>query len=201
MNFEELQSTWSAQPTAKFSANDILKLQRFLTPEINRRRSFLGYAIFILILGLVVLPLLTIDSYRHARAAHVAWHWWYFASWMVLQVAFLIAAIRSLERHGAVRHQSTCSLRDLAQASFASVDAEMRECRLAIWIVPPLVVFQLVDLYLKFDPALVGWAPLLGRSAFVIGLPLVMGLVFWRHYRVNLAPARERQRVLIQELS
>ena len=178
-----------------------MKLQRSLAPEINRRRRFLGYAIFILILSLIVLPLVTIDSYRHARTAHVAWHWWYFAAWMVVQVAFLVAAIRSLEHHGAIRQQSTRSLRDLAEASLASVEAEMRECRLALWIIPPLVVFQLVDLYLKFDPAVAGWTPLLGRSAFVIGLPVVMGLAFWRHYRVNLTSARERQKALIQELS
>lgn len=201
MNFEQLQSTWSAQPAVQLSSVEVGKLQRSLAPEISRRRRFLGYAIFILVLGLVALPLVTFDSYRHAHPKYPVWYWTYFAGWMFVQTGFLVAAIRAVERHGAIRQQSTRSLRDLALASLASVEAEMRDCRLALWIIPPLVMFQLVDLYLKFNPANMGWAPLLGRAAFILGLPLVMGLGFWRHYRVNLARARVQQLDLVKQLS
>jgi hypothetical protein len=203
MNFEQLQSTWSAQPPAAPAARDLdlAKLTRTLAPEINRRRRFLGYTIFVAILCLVLSPLFAVANYRHAPPAHPVWHWTYFASWIVIVSGILVSALRAFERHGAVRAQSTRSLRDLALATLASVDAEMRDCRLALWIVPPLLLFQLTDLFVKFPPHLVGWQPFLGRAAFVLGLSATFGLAFWRHYRSHLGPTRVRQQELLRELA
>lgn len=203
MNFEQLQSTWSSQPPSAPSGRelDLARLTRVLVPEINRRRRFLGYSIFVLIVGLVVTPLLTVVNFRYAPPAHPVWYWTYFATWMVLLLASLVVVLRALERHGAIRAQSTRSVRDLALATLASLEAEMRSCRGARWLVPPIVLFQLAHLFVNFPPSVVGWAPFLHRAAFVVGLPIVLGLGFRRHYLEHLAPARERQQQLLRELT
>lgn len=201
MNFEELQSTWAAQPPVNVPAIDAAEVKRVILPEINRRRRMLGYELFVVVLSLVILPLLTVANYRYAPSALPGWYWFYHGSWMVVLVAWLVALVRAIERQGALRQQCTRSLRDLTMASLASTEAEMAGYRKALMVVPFMIGFQLINLYLMFAAGVPGWQPFGVRAAFVIGLPLAIGAVIWRHYCVNLKPARDRQQAQLRELS
>jgi hypothetical protein len=201
MNFEELQSAWTAQPPVTVPVIDAAEVKRVILPEINRRRRMLGYELFVVVLSLVILPLLTVTNYRYAPPALPGWYWFYHGSWMVILVAWLVALARSIERQGALRAQCTRSLRELTLASLASTEAEMAGYRKALISVPFMIGFQLINLYLMFAADTPGWQPFGARAAFVIGLPLAIGAVIWRHYRVNLKPARDRQQAQLRALS
>jgi hypothetical protein len=201
MNFEELQSTWAAQPAVNISAINPIEVQRVILPEIKRRRRMLGYGLFMVVLSLVIVPLLTVANYRYAPPTLPGWYWFYHGSWMVVLVAWLVAIVRSIERQGALRQQCTRSLRDLTLASLAGTEAEMKGYRKALLVVPLMIGFQLVNLYLKFAAGVPDWQPFGLRAALVVGLPVAIGAVMWRHYRVNLIPARDRQEAQLRELS
>jgi hypothetical protein len=201
MNFEQLQSAWAAQPPVNAPAIDAAEIKRAILPEFNRRHRMLRYDLFVALVSLVVLPLLAVGNYRYAPPAHPVWYWFYHASWMVFLFGWVVAIVRSIERQGAWREQCTRSLRDLAAAAIASTEAEMASYRKALALVPLMIAFQLVDLYLRFASGDDGWNSFAPRAAFVIGFPLVIGAVFWRHYRVHLAPARARQRAQLRDLS
>lgn len=201
MNFEQLTATWAAQPLVTPAAPATLaELQRTVIPELRRRSRFIGYEIFLNVTGLVILPLLAIANYRHAPPQYPAWHWGYFSLWMLLMIVWLVAALRSLRRHGGWLQRSTQSLREFTLASLASIESEMRSYRIALALLPAIVVLQLVNISLRFPVSELGWPSFASRAALIVGLPLVLGLVFWRHYRVNLTPDLARQRELLQQL-
>lgn len=201
MNFEELESAWAAQQSAPTPVLDAAELKRAVVPELERRGRFLGYGLFIVIFSLVITPLLTVANYRYAPPPNPAWHWISFSLWMLLLVIWLLALLRAVRQHGALLQQSTRSLRDLAAVSLTHIEAEMREYRTALWLWPALVVFQLVGIYLEFPVPDHGWTPFGLRAVFIVGLPLGIGAVVWRHYQVNLKPAQARQQYLLQQLS
>lgn len=201
MNFEELSSAWATQSPAVSSAIDTTRLKHSILPEVKRRGRFLAYAIFVNVLSLVILPLITIGNYRYAPPRHPGWYWFYFSAWMLLLAVFLTLLIRRAKRHGGILEQCTHSLREFTIASLASLEADMRECRLAVWGWPAMIAFQLTNLYVNFPFAEFGWQPFGLRAAFVMGLSAVLGFVFWRHYRVNLKPAYTRQKELLEQLS
>lgn len=201
MNFEELESAWAAQPATPARPIDTTELKRSIIPEFKRRGRFLGYAIFETVLCLVILPLLTVANHRYAPSAHPVWHWSYFAAWMLVLGAYLIAAFQGVKRHGALVQQSTRSLREFVTASLAYTKIEMRVYRALLWLAPAMIAVQLLNFFIEFPITQLGWLPFAGRAAFAIGLPSVIGLVFWRHYRVNLKPDHARQTELLRELS
>lgn len=201
MNFEELQSTWAAQAPVNVPAIDVAEVKRVILPEIKRRRRMLGYGLFMVVLSLVIVPLLTVANYRYAPPTLPAWYWFYHGSWMVILVAWLVAVVRSIERQGALRQQCTRSLRDLTMASLAGTEAEMNGYRSALMIVPLMIGFQLANLCLRLAADAADWQPFGLRAALVVGLPVAIGAVMWRHYHVNLKPARDRLEAQLRELS
>lgn len=201
MNFEQLQSAWATQPPVKLPAIDAAEVKRALLPEINRRRRMLGYDLFLVVLSLVVIPLLAVANYRYAPPADPLWYWFYHGSWMIFLAVSLIAVMRAIDRQGAWREQCTRSLRDLAAAALASTEAEMRSYRKALALVPLMVAFQLVNVYLRFASGETAWKAFTAPAAFVIGFPLLIGAVFWRHYRRHLVPACNRLQAQLRELS
>lgn len=200
MNFEELTATWAAQSTAKAHTPDIAALKQSVIPELKRRGRFLGYAVFTHVLGLVILPLLAVANYHYAPPRNPAWHWFYLAAWMLFLVTLLVAAIRGIQRHGARSWQCTRSLRDLTAASLISIEREMRSYRFAAWLAPVVIAFQLLDVLVKFPVSEFGWHPFGARAALIVGLQLLIGASFWRHYRINLKPALSRQKELRQQM-
>ena len=77
----------------------------------------------------------------------------------------------------------------------------MKDYLTAWWLPPVLVSFLLLTVYLNFPVTEYGWRPFTLRAGLILGLPLLMGLVFWRHYRVNLKPAQARQKEILRQLS
>jgi hypothetical protein len=200
MNFEELESAWNAQRPANPLAVDLAKLKGLATSELKRRSRFFVYAIVMVVFLLIVLPLISVGNYRYAPPQNTAWYWTNFAIWMVIMGALLVISIRGLGRHYVLRAQSTDTVRALTSVSLANVEAEMREYVHLCWALPALLGFQLLGLYLSFPVTDHGWEPFLTRAGFAVGLPLLMGLVVWRHYRVNLKPSQARLAELLGQM-
>ena len=114
--------------------------------------------------------------------------------------ALLVISIRGLGRHYVLRAQSKDTVRALTSVSLANVEAEMRKYAHLCWALPALLGFQLLGLYLNFPVTDHGWEPFLARAGFAVGLPLLMSLVVWRHYRVNLKPSKARLRELLRQM-
>jgi hypothetical protein len=201
MNYEELESAWGAQRPANPPSVNVAQLKRNASAGLARRSRFFGYGIFLTLFFLIVSPLLTVANYRYAPPPNPVWYWTSFSFWMVFMVAMLVAAIRGLARHSVLRAQSADTVRALTVVSLANVEVDMRDYRRLCWLLPAIVALQIVGLYVNFSPAEHGWGPFLRRSGFTFALPLLMSLVIWRDYRVNLKPARKRLAKLLEELS
>ena len=201
MNFEELESAWTAQPSAPVRAVDTAELKRAILPELKRRGRFFGYGIFVSVFFLVVYPLLTVANYRFAPPRDAVWHWLYFAAWMLLASGVLVFLIRRVQSHGSQLQRGTRSVKEFVAASLASLETEMRDCRAMFWTIPALVAFQLTNLYVRFPVAELGWRPFGLRAAGVAGFTALVSAIFWRHYQKNLKPDHARQTKLLRELS
>ena len=201
MKFEELESVWSAQSDRTTVPDNLTALKQNLMPEIKRRGRMLRYGVFAATFGLLVIPTLTVANYRYARPANPAWHWVDAAFWMVVNFTMLVLMVRALRRRRALLRQSADTVRALTVLSLASLEAEMKEFRRGLSVVPGLIGFQLLNLYVKFPVAEHGWSPFALRAGAILGFSLLMSSVFWRHYHVNLKRNRARQQEIIRELS
>lgn len=201
MKFEELETAWAAQPATVPAAPDLTALKRTLMPEIKRRGRMLRYGIFLTALGLVVSPTLAVVNYRFARPVDPTGHWLNLAFWMAVNFTLLAFLIREARRQGALLRRSADTVRTLTALSLASCEAEMADFRRGLWAVPTLLAFQLLSLYLKFPVTDHGWKPFALRAGATLGLTLLMSLVFWRHYQLNLKADRARQQEILRELS
>ncbi|HUR59555.1 MAG TPA: hypothetical protein VM029_17690 [Opitutaceae bacterium] len=68
-------------------------------------------------------------------------------------------------------------------------------------VVPALLAFQPLSLYMKFPVSDHGWRPFALRAGAAFGFTLLMALVFWRHYHKNLKPDHARQKEILRDLS
>lgn len=201
MKFEELENVWAAQSASPTAPGDLTALKQSLMPEIKRRGRMLRYGIFVATFGLLVIPTLAVANYRYARPANPAWHWVDAAFWMVVNVILLVLMVRELRRQRALLRQSADTVRALIVLSLASLEAEMKDFRRGLSVVPGLIAFQLLNLYMKFPVAEHGWSPFALRAGAILGFSLLMSAVFWRHYHVNLKRDRTRQQEILRELS
>lgn len=201
MNFEELQSIWADQPSKNAPTIAATEVKRVILPEIKRRRRMLNYALFVVVLSLVILPILFVINYRYAPPALPVWHGFYHGVWMAALGVLLIAIGRATKRQGSLRKQCSRSWRDLTVAALASSEAEITGYRKALFIVPFMIVFQLTNLYLVFAAEAADWVAFGTRAAIVVGLPAAIGVVVWRHYCVNLKPARDRQHAQLLDMA
>lgn len=202
MTLEELEHVWATQPAPAVRAvEDVDALKRELAPELKRRRRMLGYGIFMAAFGLLVFPALAVANHR-AAAPHVpVWHWVNLAIWMTLYAAGLAFLIRQIRRQQKLLRQSADTLRAVTLVSLASREAEMQDYRRGFWLLLPTLGLQIVNLYLKFPVADHGWQPFAMRAAATLGFSLLLGSVFWRHYRVHLKPAHAAQKEILRGLS
>lgn len=201
MTFEELENVWAAQSASPAAPGDLTALKQNLMPEIKRRGRMLRYGIFVAAFGLLVIPTLAVANYRYARPANPAWHWVDATFWMVVNFTLLVLMIRELRRQRALLRQSAESVRALIVLSLTSLEAEMKDFRRGLSVVPGLIAFQLLNLTMKFPVAEHGWSPFALRAGAILGFSLLMSAVFWRHYHVNLKRDRARQQEILRELS
>jgi len=201
MKFEELEAMWAAQQFANPYAVDLAQLKRFIIPELKRRSRILGYEIFVLSFGLLVTPLLSFVNYLYAPPRNVTGHWVNMLLWEAVFLVLLLYAVRRVRRHLALHRCSTDTLRALTVVSLENIEAEMNDYLTAWWMSPVLIGLLLLTVYLNFPVTEYGWKPFALRAGLILGLPLLMSLVFWRHYRVNLKPAQARQKEILQQLS
>jgi len=201
MKFEELENLWAAQSPSTAASVEFTALKRNLIPEMKRRGRMFRYGIFMAAFGLLVIPILTVANYRYARPANPTWHWVDAAFWMVANFTLLVFMLRALRRQRTLLQQSAETVRALTTLSLASLEAEMKDFRRGLWIVPGLVGFQLLSLYMKFPVTEHGWGPFTLRAGAVLGFSVLLSSVFWRHYHVNLKRDHARQREILRELS
>lgn len=201
MKFEELETLWAAQPAAPAATIDLASLKQNLMPELKRRGRMIRYGIFMSALGLVLFPLLTIANYRFTGPTYAAWHWVDLAFWTVVNSVILTGLLRKARRQRAMIRQSAESVRALTTVSLTSREAEMEDFRRGLWVVPALLAFQLVSLYMKFPVTEHGWSPFAARAGATLVFTVLMSSVFWRHYQVNLKPDHARQRDILRDLA
>lgn len=201
MKFEELETVWALQPASVTAVADVTTLKRAVMPELKRRGRMLRYGVFMATFGLLILPTLAVANYRYARPANPTWHWVDLAFWMAVNFTALVFLIREVRRQRTLLRQSADTVRALTTLSLASREAEMADFRRGLWVVPALLAFHALSLYLKFPVTAHGWSPFALRAAATVGVTLLMCSVFWRHYQVNLKPDQARQKEILRELS
>lgn len=201
MKFEDLETVWAAQSPGTAPAADLPALQRSLMPEVRRRGRMLRYGVFLAALGLVLFPVLAVANYRHAPPPHPVWHWVDLGFWMLVNGTILVFLLRAIRRQRALLRQGADTVRALTALAVASRKDEMKDFRHGLWVVPSLLAFQLLSLYVKFPVDEHGWRPFLGRAGAIVVFTSVICRVFWRHYHVNLKPDQARQQEILRELS
>ncbi|HTZ20553.1 MAG TPA: hypothetical protein VMC06_06700 [Opitutaceae bacterium] len=200
MNFEELENLWAGQQPANARPIDLDECRRALLPELKRRSRFLGYAAFSAGFALLVYPLLSVVNFLHARPHNVPLYGVNLTLHVVVMLALLIYVVRLIRRHRALVRQNAGSIRSIAELSLANIEAEIRDYRAAWWLLPLFLALPLLSVQANLPVAEFGWGPLLRRAGLVVGFLAVVGLVFWRHYRANLKPARARQKEILRQL-
>ncbi len=198
MNFEEIEKTWSAQKPAGLQIVDTAGLERFVTVETRRRRRMQEYGIFLSVILLVVLPLITIGNFRYQPPVEPTWYWLRFVGFMGFVAACLVANLRALWRLGVWSGKSDGSVRDRIEAQLAQLKEEMRETKRLVWVMLPFGVLLLLIMVASYGTE---WRKFWWAGGFSMGLMAIVSLVYWRHYRVHLMPAREQLERILQELS
>lgn len=200
MNFENAQSLWSGQPVPDLSTPGLVERQHALVRELKRRQRFLGYGIFGITFGLIAFPSLTLLNYLSAPRLGTPLFWTGVALHLFVLLTFATSAVRRLRRHGELRRASTGTLRQQAEVALAHYDLECREYRAAPWVFALWTVLSLISIYNNSPFHGGSWEAIGVRVAMVAGLQVVVGAVLWRHYRVNLLPARDRQSEILRQL-
>ncbi|MEO6991998.1 MAG: hypothetical protein ABI273_00080 [Lacunisphaera sp.] len=200
MNFEELESLWAAQRPANVHENKFAELKRLVRPELNRRRRFLCYEMFTYLFALVVIPLLAVANSNYSRPQNVPLFWVSLALNLAWCGTWLVFVVRRIGRHRTLLKQGTTSLQAFTAMSVSSVEAEMQECRIALW--PTVLGVGLVVLTGYVNSSMgYGWKIFALHTGLILGILLPLGLVSWRHYRVNLKPDHARLQEILKQLS
>lgn len=201
MNFEEAQSLWTAQPLPDLATPHLVERQRSLVRELARRGRRLNYELFGLLFGLVALPFFSLVNFvSHARAG-TPLYWLSLALHLAVLVGFTSAAVRRRQRHRALRLARCGTLREQAQVALANLDAECREFRTLPWALALWAGLSCLSIYTNAPFHGGTWSAIAPRVGFVVALFGLVGGVFWRHHRVNVLPARDRQSAILRELA
>ena len=200
MKFEEFEATWANHQPANLPAVSFVELKRTIIPELKRRSRFLGYEMFGVIFGLLIYPVLSVANYNYWGKHNVPWFWVTLPLHTAMSIASLVYVMRRLQRHRALLQQGTATLQAFAAVSVTSIEAEMQEYRVAFWLSPALLSLAFLSGYVG-NPVGYGWTRFALQAGLMLGLAVPMGLVFWRHYRVNLKPAYARQQEILRQLS
>lgn len=200
MKFEEFETLWAAQQPAHVPTVDTAALKRNVIPELKRRSRMLGYEMACLIFGLLVYPVLSVANHNYWGARNVPLFWLNLPLQMALSVALLIYAVRRLQRHRARLKQGSASLQAFTAMSVANIKAEMQEYRVGLWLMPLLFSTSFLSGYVN-NPVGYGWSRVALQAGLMLGLLIPMGLVLWRHYRVNLMPTLVQQKEILKQLS
>lgn len=201
MNFEEIQSLWTGQPVPNLDTPKLVERQRELVSELKRRSRMLGYEHFCIAFGLISVPLLSILNFVNNSRVGTPLYWISFVLHLVALLAMGAIAVRRQKRHNELRRAHCGTLRLQAEVALANLNAECREYRVAPWVFMLWAVLSTLSIYNNTPFHGGTWEALLPRLGFVVALPGVVGAVLWRHYRVNLLPARERQLEILRELT
>lgn len=199
MNFDDLEKAWATQQPPRANDTEIKALQSTLRPELRRRTRFNAYAVFVTGLFAVVTPLLAVANRHYENPIHHVWYGIHAAVWTLLWLILLGYAWKRLQRHRALARQPVGDLHSMTRVSLSSLEAEIHDCRVGAMQVLALLPVQLITLYVRFSPTEFGFYPFALRAGIALGVALALALPLWRHYRVNLLPALQRQRELLRE--
>ncbi len=200
MKFEELENLWAGQNVASAARlPDFAESQRKMLPELNRRGRFLTYSLGGLGLFLVIYPLLSAANFRARTPEHPTLFWLSVAAHMGFFATLFFWAIRQRERHRELRRQSAGSLREVAEVSQRNAEAEMREYRMNVFVVPIMVGMTLLSIFVN-QPAGAGAAWLALRLSITLGFYGLVAGIFTLHYLANLKPAHARWSEILRQL-
>lgn len=199
MKFEELENLWAGQTVAATRLPDFAEGQRKMLPELNRRGRFLSYSLGGLGLFFVVYPLLSVANYRARTPDHPTLFWLNMAVHMAFFTTLFFWALRLRERHRELRRQSAGSLREVAEVSQRNAEAEMREYRMNVFVVPIMVGMTLLSIFAN-QPAGAGAAWLALRLSITLGFYGLVTGIFALHYHANLKPTHARWTDILRQL-
>ena len=200
MNFDEIQSLWAAQQPANFCEPAVAKHQGALVRALKRRQRFLGYGVFISVAGLILTPLLSFANYMYAPEVGTPLYWTKVTLSLLVLAASAVFVVRQIQRHRALSQVRSDTLRQQAEVSLASLDAELRDYRRLPWAFGLWISLAVLSIYVNAPFHGGGVAAVSLRIGIVVGFCAVAGAVFWRHYRENLRPAYLRQQEILRQL-
>lgn len=199
MKFEELENLWASQTAPAAHLPDLAEGRRKMLPELNRRGRFLIYSLGGLGLFLVLYPLLSAANARARPPEHPVLFWLSVAAHMGFFSTLFFWAIRQRERHRELRRQSAGSLREVAEVSQRNAEAEMREYRMNVFVVPAMIGLTLLSIFVNQPPG-AGAAWLALRLGLTLGFYALVTGIFTLHYHANLKPAHARWSEILRQL-
>lgn len=200
MNFDEIQSLWAGQEPVDSRTRVLAENQRPLVNAFKRRQRFLAYEVFGLIFGLIFTPLLSVVNFLYRPSAGTPLYWTSAILHLVVLVVCTVLAFRRMKRQSTLARVRVENLRQQAEASLASLEAERRDYRWLPWV---LVLWAgLAILSVAGNTAFHGGSfnAVALRVGMIVGFLSMVGAVFWRHYRVNILPDYARQQEILREL-
>jgi hypothetical protein len=200
MKFEDIESTWGLQQIATPAPVDMNALQRSLRSQLGRRRRMLVTAGISAVIGLVLTQLF---FFVNLRAAQAETTWVAFGRLMLHQgisLVFLFEIVRVYLRHRRLANGRAGSVREVVSLALAGVEGEMADYRMGRWMFLVLTAHSFFSIYLNrpsYGQGLDGFGIRVGIILVVYGL---IGLLCWRHYRVNLQPRHDELKARLAEL-
>lgn len=190
MNFEEIESVWSQQATPPpASAKTTLSV----------RGRLLGYQLGLLAFTLVVYPVLSVANFRFLHPVSPVMFWGNVGFHEVLFLGLLAYTVRRIRRHRRLRRESTATLLDYNTALLRATEAEIRDTRMSLWLVPLFVGLALLSGY-ENNAAAYTWRLFATHVGVLAAITIPILGAAWGRYFTTLKPDQARLRDLLGEM-
>lgn len=200
MNFDEIQSLWAGQAPVDSRTRALAENQRPLVNAFKRRQRFLAYEAFGLVFGLIFTPLLSVVNFLYRPSAGTPLYWTSAILHLVVLVGFSVLAFRRMKRQSILARVRVENLRQQAEVSLASLEAERRDYRWLPWAL--LLWAGLAVLSVAGNTSFHGgsFAAVSLRVGMIAGFFSMVWVVLWRHYHVHVLPDYARQQEILRQL-
>lgn len=201
MNFDEIQSLWAGQAPVDSKTRAMVESQRPLVNAFKRRQRFLAYEAVGLVVGLIVTPFLTVVNFLYRPSAGTPLYWTSAILHLVVLVVCAVLAFRRMKRQRELARVRISNLRQQAEISLASLEAERRDYRWLPWALGLWAGLAILSVAANTPFHGGSFAAVSLRVGMIVGFFSLVGAVLWRHYRLHVLPDYARQQEILRELS
>jgi len=201
MNFDEIQSLWAGQEPVDPRTRALAENQRPLVNAFKRRQRLLTYEAIALVFGLILTPLLSVVNFLYRPSAGTPLYWTNAVLHLVVLSVCTVLVFRRMQRQRTLARVRVENLRQQAELSLASLEAERRDYRWLPWALGLWAGLALLSVAANTPFHGGSFAAVSLRVGMIFGFFAMVGTVFRRHYRVNVLPSYARQQEILRQLN